>query len=369
MAIYRTLSNGHAPAGLSEGDQVVTAGGTYKITGVNADGTYKSTLANAKQTLGNYAGGYEGTQITGVTEKTQQKLGQLEQGYAPSAAVQQAQQYLQSVQGSRPGAYSSQWTGKLQEIYDKITSRQPFSYDLNGDMLYQQYKDQYTRLGQAAMMDTMGQAANLTGGYGNTYAQNAGQQAYQSYLANLNDVVPQLYNAAMTKYQNEGSELYNRANLAQNGENADYQKYRDTVSDYYNDVGLATNAYNTAQQNDYNQYTNQLSYWQGKAANENSDYWTNLKYQASLASAKKSGGSGGSGSAKTSAGTKDAYGLTASQETKLQNAAANYFADNPSVALDSRTLDMWLAKNGYADTTAQLFKAYLQKLGATYSRR
>jgi hypothetical protein len=36
-------SNGKAPSGLSVGDSVKTAGGTYKITGVKADGSYNST--------------------------------------------------------------------------------------------------------------------------------------------------------------------------------------------------------------------------------------------------------------------------------------------------------------------------------------
>lgn len=38
----KVQANGKAPAGLSVGDSVETAGGTYKITGVNSDGSYKS---------------------------------------------------------------------------------------------------------------------------------------------------------------------------------------------------------------------------------------------------------------------------------------------------------------------------------------
>jgi hypothetical protein len=45
MATYRVLSGGSAPAGLSAGDQVVTGGGTYEITGVGADGKYKSRVS------------------------------------------------------------------------------------------------------------------------------------------------------------------------------------------------------------------------------------------------------------------------------------------------------------------------------------
>lgn len=58
MATYKVGADGKAQSGLSVGDEVVTAGGTYKITGVNADGSYKSTLSNADQTTKNYAGSY-----------------------------------------------------------------------------------------------------------------------------------------------------------------------------------------------------------------------------------------------------------------------------------------------------------------------
>ncbi len=56
--IYQVNTDGKAPTGLSAGDQVVTGGGTYTITGVNADGTYTSSLTNANQTTRNYSGTY-----------------------------------------------------------------------------------------------------------------------------------------------------------------------------------------------------------------------------------------------------------------------------------------------------------------------
>ena len=58
MATYKVGADGKAQSGLKAGDEVVTAGGTYKITGVNADGTYQSTLSNKNQTTNNYTGGY-----------------------------------------------------------------------------------------------------------------------------------------------------------------------------------------------------------------------------------------------------------------------------------------------------------------------
>ena len=53
--------------------------------------------------------------------------------------------------------YRSRWQEQLQGITEKILNREHFSYDLNGDALYQQYKDRYIQQGRQAMMDTMGQ--------------------------------------------------------------------------------------------------------------------------------------------------------------------------------------------------------------------
>lgn len=94
------------------------------------------------------------------------------------------------------------------EALQAYLDREDFQYDVNADALYQQYKDRYTELGKAAMEDTMGQASALTGGYGSSYAQNVGQQAYHSYLKELNDVIPELYQLAYDRYQDRGDALY-----------------------------------------------------------------------------------------------------------------------------------------------------------------
>ena len=41
----KVQANGKAPAGLSAGDKVETAGGTYEITGVKADGSYDEIVS------------------------------------------------------------------------------------------------------------------------------------------------------------------------------------------------------------------------------------------------------------------------------------------------------------------------------------
>ena len=358
MAIYR-VENGKAPAGLSAGDEVVTGGGTYRITGVNADGSYQSQVSNKKQTTYNYKGQYTQRQSPllsqGVSGYTQNRINGLEGGYTPGSAVQQAQAYLNQVQSRRPGEYQSQWDGELTELYNRIANRKPFSYDIGTDPVYQQYREQYQRQGRLAMQDTMGQAAALTGGYGSTYGEQVGQQAYNAYLQNLNDVVPDLYNAAYNRYRDEGADLYNQYGLLSDRENQAYSRYRDTVNDYYSDLSDARSAYDSAYSRDYNQWSDQLSYWSQKAANENSAYLQQLAAQ-SRASGGSGGGSGGS---------------SKSKETTAQSGKGyidNTYNKGGAGGVQSKTYDQlkrgmyeWLAM-GQKDKAYELFQGVVHQL-------
>lgn len=149
----------------------------------------------------------------------------------------------------------STWWGKLTNTMSDIENRKPFTYDLNGDMLYQQYKNQYTRLGDLAMRDTMGQAAALTGGYGNSYAQTVGQQTYQGYLQQLNDKIPELYQLALDKYNREGDELYNRLSAYGNLYNTEYGEHRDTVADSKDERANLVNLYGIKSDEEYGQWS------------------------------------------------------------------------------------------------------------------
>lgn len=105
-----------------------------------------------------------------------------------------------------------EWNGgthsqQIDDALAKILDRQPFSYDINADALYKQYADRYQRQGEKAMRDTIGKASAMTGGYGNSYAASVGAQSYQGYLEGLNDKVPELASAALSRYNAEGDQL------------------------------------------------------------------------------------------------------------------------------------------------------------------
>lgn len=102
--------------------------------------------------------------------------------YSQSQEVTDAWNKVKELEGSKPADYVSKYGDQIQALLDKILNRDPFKYDFNADPMYQMYKDRYLQQGRMAMQDTMGDAAALTGGYGNSYAATAGQQAYQSYL-------------------------------------------------------------------------------------------------------------------------------------------------------------------------------------------
>ena len=175
--------------------------------------------------------------------------------YIESDAVRAAKTNLEQQMAQKPGAYQSQWQNSLNEAMNKILNREKFSYDLNGDALYNQYKDRYVQQGKQAMQDTIGSASALTGGYGNSWAQSAGQQAYHGYLQGLNDKVPELYQMALDKYNMEGQDLLNQYGLLSDREGQDYGRYRDALSDYLTERNFLTDRYDTERNYDYGMFS------------------------------------------------------------------------------------------------------------------
>lgn len=167
---------------------------------------------------------------------------------AQRAATQQAQQQAQPTatpqasQQQTGQQTQSQWQSQLDNIMNQIMNREKFSYDMNGDALYQQYADIYQNQANLGMQNAMAQNAALTGGYGSSYSQMAGQQAYAQQMQGLNEAGMDLYDRALNQYLAEGDQLNDRyAMLAAREEQAynrgldernyQYQLDRDAVSD------------------------------------------------------------------------------------------------------------------------------------------
>ena len=223
----------------------------------------KGTTAPAQQQKTNTEA--QKTAAAPVQQKTAQKTAvqtpapvdrtQYRYDASSDAAYMQALNALQAAQKDKP-TYAGTYDAQLNEIYGQIVNRKPFTYDINSDMLYQQYRDQYVNLGRLAMDDTMGRAASLTGGYGNTYAQSVGQQQYNAYLQQLNEVVPQLYGMAQDQYNREGDALQNQ--FAMTGELADreYGRYQDALNSYWQNVDYLQGEADKVYDRGYNDFIN-----------------------------------------------------------------------------------------------------------------
>jgi hypothetical protein len=174
------------------------------------------------------------------------------------------------------------------EKYNALQNRPDFSYDVNGDALYQQYKDQYINQGRLAMMDTMGQAAAMTGGYGNSYAASVGNQAYQGYLQKLNEVVPDLYNMAYNMYMNEGEDLKYAYETAKNIYDTNYGHWADKTgilqseasradSNYYNEANLDWTMFNDKKTSAIDEFNTALDRAINQENTNYSDYLARLE--------------------------------------------------------------------------------------------
>ena len=171
-------------------------------------------------------------------------------GSMESASTKDAYNMYNALQQPEWNGMSRQ--GDWDNVINRITNMKDFSYDVNGDALYQQYKDQYTTQGNMAMMDTMGQAAALTGGYGNSYAQSVGQQTYQGYMQQLANKVPELYSLALSKYNSDKDDLYRQNDLYQNMFNNEYGMYQNELNQYNTNRSHYGEMYNAGRTFDYN---------------------------------------------------------------------------------------------------------------------
>lgn len=165
--------------------------------------------------------------------------------------------------------------GAYDALSDKYTNRGPFSYDFNADALYQQYKDRYIQQGKMAMQDAMGQAAAMTGGYGNSYAATVGNQAYQQSLQQLNDVIPELYKLAYDRYNQEGQDMLNALGVLESDRSMymeDWQTGYDKVLDAYT---IADDMYKDNESKYYTDLANENAY----ITDQNTQAWKEVEWE------------------------------------------------------------------------------------------
>ena len=144
------------------------------------------------------------------------------------------------------GGFSYSGQGALDGLVSAYQNAS-FSYDPEADAAFQNYAKMMREQGSLAMKDTMGKAAAMTGGYGNSYAETAGQSMYNQYLGTIDAKAEDYYDRALAQFQNAQNQRLNSISILQ-GERADEREAWEAEGDRL--YRLYTDAYNT-EENEY----------------------------------------------------------------------------------------------------------------------
>lgn len=161
----------------------------------------------------------------------------------PAAAGQAPAKQAQPFSYASAPQYVNQWQGLIDEATKSILNREGFSYDHTQDPLYQQLEQSYTQKGKQAMEDTLGIVSQRTGGLASSYATQAGQQAYQGYMGELADRIPELQRLAYEMYMDEGDRMMDKLSLLQGMEEQDYGRFLDTLGQHNAERNFAYGMY------------------------------------------------------------------------------------------------------------------------------
>lgn len=92
---------------------------------------------------------------------------------------------------------------KIEKALDRIENAKPFEYDVEDDPNYQAYLKIAKRNAEKSYEDTLAKASAMTGGFANSNAIMAANQAKDAHLQTLQDQIPQFFNNAYNRYNAE----------------------------------------------------------------------------------------------------------------------------------------------------------------------
>ena len=212
-------------------------GNSLNIKGVNqdlADKAYNSSfVASDDVNAAKNKKDEIGAKVESMANQTdiidQKTMNTINSSFSGSSLYEEAYNYTQSLLAKLSSGRTS-YTDKVEAMMDKIMNREDFEYDVDSDQLFQQALASAMNSGKSAMQDTIGQASALTGGYGSTYATSAGNQAYNAFIEDAYNNLPEYYQMALQAYQMEGEEMFKELGMYVDADNREYQRTYDAWS-------------------------------------------------------------------------------------------------------------------------------------------
>ena len=232
-----------------------------------SSGTYTTPaaygLSSYKAKSSNYTPYEQSDDVRSLRSQSEGYADQIDSmSYSPSALVRSYQAKMTDTENNKPDAYVNKWADTQNSLLEEILNEKAFSYtgsDLMNDDMYKMYSEMYEKNARKAMNNAMGEATSLTGGYGSSYSQAAGQQAYDDTMSNMNEIALTLADKAYEKYLNDRSNRYNKLSAVNTQEQSDYGKYRDEVGDWQLDRDYYAGRYDATYGQDYQKYQDEVA--------------------------------------------------------------------------------------------------------------
>lgn len=331
VAMLKALKNGSlqqtpqtstpaAPSNVNVAGSAVNGVDQATIDKINSSYSASAQVTGAQAEADKYLNKVK--EMAGITDiVSQDTWDKINTPFSASSAYQDAMNYTNQLLQQLSSGKTS-YTDQIKDLMGQIQGRDAFSYDVDADPLFQQALASAMGSGKTAMQNTMGQAAALTGGYGSTYATSAGNQAYNAYIEDAYNNLPEYYQMALEAYQMEGQEMYNQLAMLNDADATEYQRmydswnanfnnaqqmyqkeygeWQDGVNNAFNSANLqlqeysqlydqAYNAYSAVQNNANTLYAQEYQKWADEVANAmsyagltNSDYWNTQDFNESV---------------------------------------------------------------------------------------
>ncbi len=130
--------------------------------------------------------------------------------------------------------YENEWQDEIEDRMMNIANSSFEDWAKGSD--YQYLYDRYSRGGEQAMEDVLGQIAARSGGYASSYAVAAAQQQYNNYMSTLED-------AARAMYQDDLNQQMQTLGLIGDYESTQYNRYLDELNQWQGDRDFAYNQF------------------------------------------------------------------------------------------------------------------------------
>ena len=283
---------------------------------------------------------------SGSSNKKKKSSSDSDSGFKASSAYLDAMEQTNATLAQLNSGKTT-YADQIKQMIKDIQNRDPFSYDLSNDTLFQQSLASAMASGKTAMQDTMGQAAALTGGYGSTYATAAANQQYNAFIEDAYNNLPEYYQLALDAYRMQGEDMYNQLAMMTEADANEFDRLYNTFNAnasyaqqlYGNEYGEYIDSLNNEwREKEYDlskeQYASDLEFKYASMAQDKEMYESDLKYKydalaqdqaqfnAQMAAKKSSSGSSGSSSSKKSSpsGTGKVDTLTNAEVNAIKSA-------------------------------------------------